>query len=375
MRYITLDLIRKRSEHNEGLTSNLEEIALHQEELQAIGPILGKASGKTLKILLLQNNVIGPEMDLMGRDMRGFKRLEYLNLALNNVEVVTMTGLSDKRLYGHGHGWEFLNKLDLTLNFIRLDRFQETVDCLSTLRSLKELFMIGNPCMSNCKSGDSVSDVDYTDGDDNGDGTSEGNKVFISPPISTANDDDGVSTTCSNRTTRNNIPQNKPNGKGAEKGKNIGWKYARIYLIAKIPQLEYLDGTQITKSERIKANQMLHMHKLERELETLARECKEEQEKTKTSKSVHDTSDSDVIGEEEVTTHCPRDRLRLGNELSQQKAEKEANDKANQPKFKSENVHEKEQKDKVKETKEKEEGIRVSGDEDQIKQCNGAYII
>ena len=36
-RIITLDLIRKRSEHNEGLASNVEEIALHQEELEAIG--------------------------------------------------------------------------------------------------------------------------------------------------------------------------------------------------------------------------------------------------------------------------------------------------------------------------------------------------
>ena len=41
-RYITLDLIRKRSEHNECLVSTLEEIALHQEELEAVGPILGR---------------------------------------------------------------------------------------------------------------------------------------------------------------------------------------------------------------------------------------------------------------------------------------------------------------------------------------------
>ena len=58
IRIITLDLLRKRSEHNEGLVSSLEELALHQEELQSIGPILGRTCGKTLKILLLQNNVI-----------------------------------------------------------------------------------------------------------------------------------------------------------------------------------------------------------------------------------------------------------------------------------------------------------------------------
>jgi len=56
-RIITLALLRKRSEHNEGLVSSLEELALHQEELQSIGPILGRTCGKTLKILLLQNNV------------------------------------------------------------------------------------------------------------------------------------------------------------------------------------------------------------------------------------------------------------------------------------------------------------------------------
>ena len=58
-RYVTLKLIRKRSEHNEGLVSDLEEISLHQEELETIGPVLGRTCGKTLKILLLQNNIIG----------------------------------------------------------------------------------------------------------------------------------------------------------------------------------------------------------------------------------------------------------------------------------------------------------------------------
>jgi len=53
-RQITLDLLRKRSEHNEGLVSSLEELALHQEDLQCIGPILGRTCGKTLRILLLQ---------------------------------------------------------------------------------------------------------------------------------------------------------------------------------------------------------------------------------------------------------------------------------------------------------------------------------
>ena len=57
-RFITLDLIRKRAEHNQSQVNNLQEIALHQEELLSIGPVLPKACGSTLRILLLQNNVI-----------------------------------------------------------------------------------------------------------------------------------------------------------------------------------------------------------------------------------------------------------------------------------------------------------------------------
>ena len=88
-RIITLDLLRKRSEHNEGLISSLEELALHQEELQAIGPILGRTCGRTLKILLLQNNVIG-RMD--PSELKLCRSLEYLNLALNNVTKVEGVG-------------------------------------------------------------------------------------------------------------------------------------------------------------------------------------------------------------------------------------------------------------------------------------------
>ena len=106
-RIITLDLLRKRSEHNEGLVSTLEELALHQEELQSIGPILGRACGKTLKILLLQNNVIER---MEPSELKLFRSLEYLNLALNNITKVEGIGRM-----------ECLRKLDLTLNFIDVD--------------------------------------------------------------------------------------------------------------------------------------------------------------------------------------------------------------------------------------------------------------
>ncbi len=50
---ITRALIRKRAEHNEGIISTLEEISLHQEELESLDEVLGTTCRK-LKILMLQ---------------------------------------------------------------------------------------------------------------------------------------------------------------------------------------------------------------------------------------------------------------------------------------------------------------------------------
>ena len=54
---ITEDLIRRKSEHNEGALEDLEEIALHQLEIEKIELI--DRLCKDLRILLLQNNLIG----------------------------------------------------------------------------------------------------------------------------------------------------------------------------------------------------------------------------------------------------------------------------------------------------------------------------
>lgn len=97
---ITIDLIRKRSEHNEGEICTLEEIALHQENIEKI-ELLGRIC-KDLKILLLQNNLIA-KIENLNR----LKKLEYLNLALNNIETIENL-----------EGLESLKKLDLTVNFI-----------------------------------------------------------------------------------------------------------------------------------------------------------------------------------------------------------------------------------------------------------------
>lgn len=51
-----MQLLRKRSEHNEGEIHSLEELALHQEKLEKI-ELIDKVC-RNLKILLLQNNAI-----------------------------------------------------------------------------------------------------------------------------------------------------------------------------------------------------------------------------------------------------------------------------------------------------------------------------
>lgn len=53
---ITEELLRKRAEHNEGMLSSLEEIALHQYDIEKI-EVIGRACPK-MRILLMQNNLI-----------------------------------------------------------------------------------------------------------------------------------------------------------------------------------------------------------------------------------------------------------------------------------------------------------------------------
>ncbi|XP_017883352.1 protein tilB homolog isoform X2 [Ceratina calcarata] len=125
MSRITLDLLRKRSEHNEGEISTLEEIALHQENIEKI-ELIDKVC-KHLKILLLQHNLIR-KIENLGR----LKSLEYLNLALNNIEAIENL-----------EGLESLKKLDLTVNFIGDLRGVKKLRCNE---HLEQLFLMGNPC-------------------------------------------------------------------------------------------------------------------------------------------------------------------------------------------------------------------------------------
>ena len=125
---LTRKLIRKKAEHHEGILPDLEEISLHQleiEKIEAIGDICRK-----IRILYLQNNIIAKIENLSH-----CKDLEYLNLALNNIERIE--GLRT---------CEFLNKLDLTVNFIDLDTFEESIAELRHNRMLREIYLMGNPC-------------------------------------------------------------------------------------------------------------------------------------------------------------------------------------------------------------------------------------
>jgi protein TilB len=132
----TRKLIRKKAEHHEDILPELEEISLHQleiEKIEAIGDICRK-----IKILYLQNNIISKIENL-----QHCKDMEYLNLALNNIERIENL-----------RTMEFLKKLDLTVNFIGLDTLEDSIAELRYNRSLKELYLMGNPCTDweGCKS-------------------------------------------------------------------------------------------------------------------------------------------------------------------------------------------------------------------------------
>eukprot|EP00191_Tetraselmis_sp_GSL018_P013302 CAMPEP_0177583812 /NCGR_PEP_ID=MMETSP0419_2-20121207/3535_1 /TAXON_ID=582737 /ORGANISM="Tetraselmis sp., Strain GSL018" /LENGTH=238 /DNA_ID=CAMNT_0019073255 /DNA_START=291 /DNA_END=1003 /DNA_ORIENTATION=- len=124
---ITLQMIRSRAEHNEGMVSNLEEIALHQQNIEKI-ELLGFIC-KHLKILYLQNNLIGKLQNL-----NKLKELEYLNMAVNN--IIKIENLQR---------CESLSRLDLTVNFVDKAGLL-SIHSLRANYRLADLFLLGNPC-------------------------------------------------------------------------------------------------------------------------------------------------------------------------------------------------------------------------------------
>eukprot|EP00357_Protocruzia_adherens_P036540 CAMPEP_0115012916 /NCGR_PEP_ID=MMETSP0216-20121206/25050_1 /TAXON_ID=223996 /ORGANISM="Protocruzia adherens, Strain Boccale" /LENGTH=426 /DNA_ID=CAMNT_0002382121 /DNA_START=136 /DNA_END=1416 /DNA_ORIENTATION=+ len=125
---IDADLLRKRAEHNEGMISTLEEVSLHQFEIEKIEN-LDKLC-RHLKILYLQNNII----DKL-ENMKRLKELEYVNLALNNISVIENL-----------EGCESLYKLDLTVNFVDVEDLKVSAENLAKCPAIKDLYLTGNPC-------------------------------------------------------------------------------------------------------------------------------------------------------------------------------------------------------------------------------------
>ncbi|XP_066944365.1 LOW QUALITY PROTEIN: dynein axonemal assembly factor 11-like [Macrobrachium rosenbergii] len=122
---ITLDLVRKCAEHNEGELSTLEEISLHQRDIEKIEHLHRWCP--RLRILLLQGNLISKI-----ENVHRLRELEYLNLALNNIEEIE--GLEK---------CESLARLDFTANFIT---HLTSLTTLQDLPNLRELYLTGNPC-------------------------------------------------------------------------------------------------------------------------------------------------------------------------------------------------------------------------------------
>uniref|UniRef100_UPI00398F834B dynein axonemal assembly factor 11 isoform X2 n=1 Tax=Pristiophorus japonicus TaxID=55135 RepID=UPI00398F834B len=183
---VTESLIRQRAEHNNCEIFSLEEISLHQQEIERIEYI--DKWCRDLKIVYFQNNLI-PKIENVGR----LKKLEYLNLALNNIECIENLG-----------GCEFLKKLDLTVNFVGK---LTSIESLKLNVHLQELFLVGNPCC----------------------------------------DFDGY----------------------------------RKFVIATLPQLKWLDGKEITRSEQIQALQdypIVHQQILEQQQAYVLKRTKEKEE-------------------------------------------------------------------------------------------------
>lgn len=200
MVHITADFLRSKAEHNRGDLASLEEVSLHQLEIEGINGTLGRLT-KQLKILYLQNNLI-PRLQNLTR----LRALEYLNVALNNVRRVE--GLQ---------GCEKLEKLDLTINFVDVDALEDSVEHLRPLERLRLLYLTGNPCTA-----------------------FEGYRAFV---------------------------------------------------VARLPQLESLDGQAVTRAERITARQR------EREVTEALREAAREQRRQRAAEEKEREEDRAIFGE------------------------------------------------------------------------------
>jgi len=154
MSWLTLDLIRRRSEHHEGLLSELTELDLHQDHLVSVGPVLGQTCRK-LQSLFLHNNVI---RRLEKQDWQRLNEIRFLCLALNNLTAIENL-----------EQCELLEHLDVSFNFVSLSALGQSIQSLRSLRHLRHLFILGNPCereWSGCRAYivASLPNLQYVDG-------------------------------------------------------------------------------------------------------------------------------------------------------------------------------------------------------------------
>eukprot|EP01029_Cantina_marsupialis_P025275 TRINITY_DN6670_c0_g1_i1.p1 TRINITY_DN6670_c0_g1~~TRINITY_DN6670_c0_g1_i1.p1 ORF type:complete len:455 (+),score=118.62 TRINITY_DN6670_c0_g1_i1:79-1443(+) len=265
---LSVDEIRRKAEHHDGVLADLEEISLHQMEIEKL-EVIGKVC-RRLRILYLQNNIISKMENLYH-----MKDLRYINLALNNVTKIE--GIKS---------CEFLNKLDMTANFINFESLRESVDNLAEMEHLKELFVLGNP--------------------------------FMNPK------------------------------KDLEKGdETIAWDYGRQYLIARLPQLNVIDGKEITLTERIMSEHLLE--DLEKQLDILA---EARQRELDAKARVEEEFDEDAW--------TPEARTHMYREMAEHKEEKETQRKQNQYEPRD---FEQEHEEAVKRARERKRNGR-------IRQCN-----
>jgi protein TilB len=316
---ITRDLLRKRAEHNEGMISTLEELTLHQEELESINEVLGMTCRK-LKILYLQNNLIRRIENLLH-----CKELEYLNLALNNISKIE--GLQNA---------EFLKKLDLTVNFIDVDTLEESINHLVPRDRLRDVYFMGNPC-----------EADWP-----------GFKAFVIAKLPQVTNLDGVEIT---RSMQLQALQRLPDLE----------RELRALAHAKLREKEAKAGGSTKKKSaptpasasasssshaKIKANESRVVELDENNNEVVVDDGSDEDADSKT--------DADrPYDPDEMTDNTPEARERIYRELAKQKAEKAERDNINKPK---ERDYDKEQKAAVEEIRRKEE---ESG-EREVKQKN-----
>ena len=131
MATLTLDLLRRKSEHHTDGLSSLQELSLHQLNLLHLTPLLSQTTPH-LRILYLHNNLLPSSVF---SHLRRLKSLTYLNLTLNNVTALPPAVSSLEKLV----------KLDLTLNHIPLPALSSSLDALSPLLFLTDLYLTGNP--------------------------------------------------------------------------------------------------------------------------------------------------------------------------------------------------------------------------------------